>query len=31
MNDDLRYERIIGAPPEVVFDAFTSPDGQVAF
>jgi uncharacterized protein YndB with AHSA1/START domain len=31
VTDDLRYERIIGASPEVVFDAFTSPGGQTAF
>jgi uncharacterized protein YndB with AHSA1/START domain len=31
MTDELRYERIIGAPPEVVFDAFTSAGGQLAF
>jgi uncharacterized protein YndB with AHSA1/START domain len=31
VTDDLRYERIVGAPPEVVFDAFTSAGGQVAF
>ena len=31
MTDELRYERIIGAPPEVVFDAFTSAGGQTAF
>lgn len=31
MTDDLRYERIIGASPEAVFDAFTSPGGQAAF
>jgi uncharacterized protein YndB with AHSA1/START domain len=31
MTDALRYERIIAAPPDVVFDAFTSPDGQRAF
>jgi dihydrofolate reductase/uncharacterized protein YndB with AHSA1/START domain len=30
MTDDLRYERIIAAAPEEVFDALTSPDGQVA-
>jgi uncharacterized protein YndB with AHSA1/START domain len=28
---DLRYERLIGAPPERVFDAFTSPEGQREF
>lgn len=31
MTEALRYERIIAAPPDVVFDAFTSPDGQLAF
>ena len=31
MTDDLLYERIIAAPPEVVFDAFTSDGGQLAF
>jgi uncharacterized protein YndB with AHSA1/START domain len=31
MSDDVHYERIIDAAPEEVFDAFTSPDGQVAF
>jgi uncharacterized protein YndB with AHSA1/START domain len=31
MTDDLLYERIIAAQPEVVFDAFTSADGQLAF
>jgi uncharacterized protein YndB with AHSA1/START domain len=31
MTDALRYQRIIAAAPEVVFDAFTSPDGQLAF
>jgi uncharacterized protein YndB with AHSA1/START domain len=31
MTDELRYERIVRAPPEEVFDAFTSPDGQLAF
>jgi uncharacterized protein YndB with AHSA1/START domain len=30
MIDDPRYERIIDATPEEVFDAFTSPGGQVA-
>jgi uncharacterized protein YndB with AHSA1/START domain len=28
---ELRVERVIDAPPEVVFDAFTSADGQLAF
>jgi len=31
MGEDLRYERNINAPPEIVFDAFTSPGGQEAF
>jgi uncharacterized protein YndB with AHSA1/START domain len=31
VTDDLRYERVIGAAPEAVFDAFTSPGGQAAF
>ena len=31
MTDELRFARIIDAPPEVVFDAFTSPGGQEAF
>ena len=31
MTEALRYERIIAAPPDVAFDAFTSPDGQLAF
>jgi uncharacterized protein YndB with AHSA1/START domain len=31
VTDDLRYERIVREPPEVVFDAFTSAGGQVAF
>lgn len=31
MTEALRYERMIEATPEVVFDAFTSPDGQLAF
>ena len=31
MTEALRYERTIAAPPDVVFDAFTSPDGQFAF
>ena len=31
MTDDVRYERIIAAPPEVVFDALTSAGGQRAF
>jgi uncharacterized protein YndB with AHSA1/START domain len=28
---DLRFERLIAAPPERVFDAFTDPAGQSAF
>ena len=31
MIGDIRYERLVGAPPERVFDAFTSPEGQRAF
>lgn len=31
MTDDVSYERIIAAAPEVVFDAFTSEGGQLAF
>lgn len=31
MTDDQRFERVIGAPAEVVFQAFTSPGGQQAF
>ena len=31
MTDDLRYERVVEAPCEVVFDAFTSAGGQIAF
>ena len=31
MTDALRIERLIDAPPEVVFEAFTSPEGQLAF
>lgn len=31
MNGDVRYERVIAARPEVVFDAFTSDGGQLAF
>jgi uncharacterized protein YndB with AHSA1/START domain len=30
MSDDVRYERIIAAPPEAVFDALTSSGGQLA-
>jgi uncharacterized protein YndB with AHSA1/START domain len=28
---DLRFQRLIAAPPERVFDAFTDPDGQREF
>jgi uncharacterized protein YndB with AHSA1/START domain len=28
VSRDLRFERMIDAPPEHVFDAFTSPEGQ---
>jgi uncharacterized protein YndB with AHSA1/START domain len=31
MTHDLRFARLIGAPPERVFDAFTTAGGQVAF
>ena len=31
MTADLRYERIVGAPPEEVFTASTSTGGQIAF
>ncbi len=31
MNGDVRYERVIAARPDVVFDAFTSDGGQLAF
>jgi uncharacterized protein YndB with AHSA1/START domain len=31
MTDELRLERVIDAPPEIVFDAFTTYEGQVAF
>ena len=31
MSQDVRYERVIDARPEVVFDAFTGQDGQEAF
>lgn len=31
MSDALRLERLIDAPPAVVFAAFTSHEGQVAF
>lgn len=31
MTDDLHYSRVIGAPPDEVFDILTSPGGQAAF
>ena len=31
MTDELRIERVIDAPPDVVFDAFTTDGGQDAF
>jgi uncharacterized protein YndB with AHSA1/START domain len=31
MTHELQFERLIDATPEVVFDAFTEPEGQVAF
>jgi uncharacterized protein YndB with AHSA1/START domain len=31
MSDDLRFERVIDAPLDVVFETFTTPDGQQAF
>ena len=31
MSHDLRFQRVIDAPPEEVFDAFTRSDGQQAF
>jgi uncharacterized protein YndB with AHSA1/START domain len=31
VTDELRFERLIDAPPDVVFDAFTTNDGQEAF
>ncbi len=31
MSDDLRFERVIDAPPVVVFETFTTPGGQEAF
>ena len=31
MSRELSFERLIAAPPEQVFDAFTSPDGQREF
>ena len=31
MTDELRLARVIDAPPDVVFEAFTSNGGQEAF
>ena len=31
MTDELRIDRLIDAPPEVVFDTFTGEDGRLAF
>jgi uncharacterized protein YndB with AHSA1/START domain len=31
MSSDLRFERVIAAPPERVFAAFTAPEGQREF
>jgi uncharacterized protein YndB with AHSA1/START domain len=31
MTDELRLEHVIDAPPDVVFGAFTTHEGQVAF
>jgi uncharacterized protein YndB with AHSA1/START domain len=31
MTDELRLERVIDSPPDVVFEAFTSHEGQLAF
>ena len=31
MTDELRFERVINAPPDVVFDTFTTEGGQDAF
>jgi uncharacterized protein YndB with AHSA1/START domain len=31
MTDELRLERVIDAPPDVVFDALTTDGGQIAF
>jgi uncharacterized protein YndB with AHSA1/START domain len=31
LTDDLHYTRIVGAPPNEVFDVLTSPGGQAAF
>jgi uncharacterized protein YndB with AHSA1/START domain len=31
VNEDLRFERVIDAPPAAVYAAFTTPGGQEAF
>ncbi|MDQ6821322.1 MAG: SRPBCC domain-containing protein [Actinomycetota bacterium] len=31
MTDELRIDRVIDAPPDVVFDTFTAEDGRLAF
>jgi uncharacterized protein YndB with AHSA1/START domain len=31
VTDEVRIERVVDAPPEVVFEAFTTPGGQEAF
>ena len=31
MTDELRFERVIDAPPDVVFETFLTDDGQAAF
>jgi uncharacterized protein YndB with AHSA1/START domain len=31
MTDELRFERLLDAPRDVVFDLFTAPGGQAAF
>ncbi len=31
MTDELRIDRVIDAPPDVVFDTFTADDGRLAF
>ena len=31
MSDELRLVRVIDAPPAIVFEAFTTYEGQVAF
>jgi uncharacterized protein YndB with AHSA1/START domain len=31
VTDEVRFERLIDAPPDVVFDAFTTNEGQEAF